>query len=70
MKCKNYLIFSKKQEKTKFKKGETERILAFEFYQKSYDASCEIKMLKNERNDALKKNHTLMWDYVQKFSMK
>jgi hypothetical protein len=52
----------------KFKKGETERIMAYEFYQNSYNSCCEIKSSKDVSNDSLKKNYNVMWKYVQSFS--
>jgi hypothetical protein len=54
----------------KFKKGETERIMAFEYYINSYNSCCEIKTAKDVSNDSLKKNYSLMWKYVQSFSSK
>jgi hypothetical protein len=53
----------------KFKKGETERLMALEYYHKSYNSSCEIKNSKHASNSSLKQNYNLMWKFVQDYSL-
>lgn len=58
----------RKNENVKFKKGETERILAYEYYQNSYNACFQLR--KDISNESLKKNYTVMWNYVKNYSDK
>ena len=49
----------------KFKHGETEKILNYEYYQNSYKESLRLK--KNESVAALRANYKNMWNYVKKY---
>ena len=53
----------KSNENVKFKQGETEKILSFEYYTNSYKACCRIKQ-GLEPIEALRKNYKLMWNFV------
>jgi hypothetical protein len=53
----------KSNENVKFKQGETEKILSFEYYTNSYKACCKIKQ-GLEPIEALRKNYKLMWNFV------
>ena len=71
MNIKNKLILPliKHEYKTKvgmkFKHGETEKILNYEYYQNSYKESLRLK--KNESVAALRANYKNMWNYVKKY---
>jgi hypothetical protein len=53
-----------------FKKGETERILAYEYYLNSYNSCFQVKKISDVSNDSLIKNTKLMWNYVKDYSDK
>jgi hypothetical protein len=52
-------------ENIKFKKGETERLLAYEYYKKSYESCCEIKESNDISLASLRKNYEMMWNFVR-----
>jgi len=53
----------KSNENVKFRQGETEKILAFEYYQNSYKECCRIHS-KEEGISGLRANYRLMWNFV------
>ena len=54
-------------ENIKFKEGETDRILSYQYYTSSFNNCCEIK--KNQvSNDSLRKNYNMMWNFVQDYT--
>ena len=69
IKNKLFLPLIKHEYKTKvgmkFKHGETEKILNYEYYQNSYKESLRLK--KNESVAALRANYKNMWNYVKKY---
>mgnify|MGYP001374490948 CR=1 FL=1 len=65
-----YLFFDPWFSLFKFKKGETERILAYQYYKSSYDACCHLIKDKDVSNESLKKNYEMMWNFVKGYSNK
>ena len=57
----------KSNENVKFKQGETEKILAFEYYQNSYKECFRIHS-KEEGITGLRANYKIMWDFVNGYS--
>ncbi len=57
----------KSNENVKFRQGETEKILAFEYYQNSYKECFRIHS-KEEGITGLRANYRLMWDFVDGYS--
>ena len=55
-------------EKIIFKKGETERLLNFQFYNTSYKACCEIAKQSDIPNSSMKKNYRDNWRLVEQFA--
>ena len=53
----------KSNENVKFRQGETEKILAFEYYQNSYKECCRIHS-KEKGITGLRANYRLMWNFV------
>ena len=53
----------------KFKQGETEKILAYEYYQNSY-RKC-VQLTKSQKSlNAVRENYKMMWDYVNTYKDK
>lgn len=70
MQSKYYFIlknFFRKNQNIKFKKGETERYLAYEFYKNSYNNCFQFKG-NDISNESLKKNYSTMWKYVKEYA--
>ena len=59
----------KSNENVKFKQGETEKILAFEYYNNSYKECCRIKQ-SFEPIASLRANYRLMWNFVDGYTKK
>ena len=53
----------------KFKQGETEKILAYEYYQNSYKKCVQLTK-SQESLDTARSNYKLMWDYVNTYGNK
>ena len=53
----------------KYKQGETEKILAYEYYQNSYK-KCVHLTKSQESLDTARSNYKLMWDYVNTYGNK
>ena len=50
----------------KFKQGETEKILAYEYYQNSYKQCVKISK-SHESLSSVRQNYKLMWNYVNSY---
>jgi len=61
-----FILKYRKNQNIKFKKGETERYLAFEFYRNSYN-NCFEPRGKDISNESLRKNYLTMWKYVKEY---
>jgi hypothetical protein len=59
----------KSNENVKFKQGETEKILAFEYYQNSYKQCVQINNSQEPLN-SIRANYKLMWKNVNSFVKK
>jgi hypothetical protein len=59
----------KNNSNVKFKQGETEKILAFEYYQNSYKQCVEINNAQEPLN-SIRANYKLMWKNVNSFVKK
>ncbi len=57
----------KTNENVKFRQGETEKILAFEYYQNSYNECFRIHS-KEEGIKGLRENYRIMWDFVDGYN--
>ena len=53
----------------KFKQGETEKILAYEYYQNSYKKCVQLTK-SQESLDTARSNYKLMWNYVNTYGNK
>ena len=51
-----------------FAKGETEKLLNYQFYNSSYKACCEIKKENSMDNNCFKTNYQNNWKLVRKFT--
>ena len=57
------------EQNIKFKQGETEKILAYEYYQNSY-RKC-VQLTKSQKSlNAVRENYKMMWDYVNTYKDK
>ncbi len=61
------VIIIRKSENIKFKQGETDRILSYQYYLSSFNNCSEIKN-NQVSNESLKKNYKLMWNFVQDYT--
>lgn len=59
----------KSNENVKFRQGETEKILAFEYYTNSYKECCRVKG-NYEPIASLRQNYKLMWNFVDGYRKK
>ena len=55
-------------DKVIFKKGETEKLLNYQFYNASYKACCEINKQSDMSNSSMKTNYNNNWKYVTSFA--
>ena len=55
-------------EKIIFSKGETEKLLNYQFYNSSYKACCEINKPDSVNNLCIKKNYNNNWNYVRQYT--
>ena len=53
----------------KFRQGETEKILAHEYYQNSYKKCVQLTKSQESLN-SIRENYKYMWDYVNKYGNK
>ena len=53
----------------KFRQGETEKILAYEYYQNSYKQCVQLNKSQESLN-AVRANYKMMWDYVNTYGEK
>ena len=53
----------------KFKRGETEKILAYEYYQNSYKQCVKLSKSQDSLN-TVRKNYKMMWNYVNTYGEK
>ena len=53
----------------KFRQGETEKILAYEYYQNSYKKCVQLTK-SQEPLSSIRENYKLMWDYVNTYGNK
>ena len=53
----------------KYKQGETEKILAYEYYQNSYKKCVQLTK-SQEPLSSIRENYKLMWDYVNTYGNK
>ena len=53
----------------KYKQGETEKILAYEYYQNSYKKCVQLTQSQESLN-TVRANYKLMWDYVNTYGNK
>ena len=53
----------------KFRQGETEKILAYEYYQNSYKKCVQLTQSQESLN-TVRANYKLMWDYVNTYGNK
>ena len=51
-----------------FAKGETEKLLNYQFYKSSYKACCEIKKLNSMDNNCVKTNYNNNWNLVRQYT--
>ena len=51
-----------------FQKGETEKLLNFQFYKTSYKACCEINKQNDMPNSSIKKNYKNNWKLVEQYA--
>ena len=51
-----------------FAKGETEKLLNYQFYNTSYKACCEIKKQNSMNNNCFKTNYQNNWNLVRKYT--
>ena len=59
----------KSDENIKFRQGETEKILAYEYYQNSYKKCVQLTK-SQEPLSSIRENYKLMWDYVNTYGNK
>ena len=59
----------KSDENIKFRQGETEKILAYEYYQNSYKKCVQLTK-SQEPLSSIRENYKLMWDYVNTYANK
>ena len=50
-----------------FSKGETEKLLNYQFYKSSYNACCEINKYNSINNKCMKKNFDNNWSHVRQY---
>ena len=55
-------------EKIIFSKGETEKLLNYQFYNSSYKACCETNKPDSVNNLCIKKNYNNNWNYVRQYT--
>ena len=51
-----------------FSKGETEKLLNYQFYKSSYNACCEINKHSSINNKCIKTNYDNNWNYVKQYT--
>ena len=51
-----------------FSKGETEKLLNYQFYKSSYNACCDINKHDSINNQCLKTNYDNNWNYVKQYT--
>ena len=59
----------KSDENIKFRQGETEKILAYEYYQNSYKKCVQLTKSQESLN-SIRENYKYMWDYVNNYGNK
>ena len=59
----------KTDQNIKFREGETEKILAYEYYQNSYKKCVQLTQSQESLN-TVRANYKLMWDYVNTYGNK
>ena len=59
----------KSDQNVKFRQGETEKILAYEYYQNSYKKCVQLTKSQESLN-AVRANYKMMWDYVNGYGNK
>ena len=59
----------KTDQNIKFREGETEKILAYEYYQNSYKKCVQLTKSQESLN-TVRANYKLMWDYVNTYGNK
>ena len=63
------LGFPMVKDKIIFSKGETEKLLQYQFYKSSYNACCEIKNQDSINNECIKTNYDNNWNNVKQFTI-
>ena len=59
----------KTDQNIKFRQGETEKILAYEYYQNSYKKCVQLTKSQESLN-SIRENYKYMWDYVNNYGNK
>ena len=62
------LDFPNINDKIIFSKGETEKLLNYQFYKSSYNACCDINKHDSINNQCLKTNYDNNWNYVKQYT--
>ena len=51
-----------------FSKGETEKLLNYQFYKTSYNACCDINKHRSINNESIKTNYHNNWSFVKYYT--
>ena len=62
------LDFPNINDKIIFSKGETEKLLNYQFYKSSYNACCDISKYDSINNKCIKTNYNNNWNYVKQYT--
>ena len=61
-------VNNKIKDKIIFSKGETEKLLNYQFYKSSYNACCEIDKHNSLNNICIKTNYANNWNNVRQYT--